>query len=157
MQRPAGFRAEKQREVISIDEPNLIETNIQWFPGHMTKAKRKIEQSLRQVDAVAELIEDVYKRQWYDEAIPFNMAAELGTQKVITEHSTIGLVITTDGSISDIPREEYEEAETRVISELQAINKPFIVLLNCVEPASSEAQALAKEMQETYGVPVRCV
>lgn len=57
MQRPAGFRAEKQREVISIDEPNLIETNIQWFPGHMTKAKRKIEQSLRQVDAVAELID----------------------------------------------------------------------------------------------------
>lgn len=97
------------------------------------------------------------KTPWYDEAIPFNMAAELGTQKVITEHSTIGLVITTDGSISDIPREEYEEAETRVISELQAINKPFIVLLNCVEPASSEAQSLAKEMQETYGVPVLAV
>ncbi|MFR2562899.1 MAG: stage IV sporulation protein A, partial [Anaeromassilibacillus sp.] len=60
---------------------------------------------------------------WYDEPIPFNMAAEIGTKKVITEHSTIGLVVTTDGSISDIPREEYEEAEERVISELKEINK----------------------------------
>ena len=59
---------------------------------------------------------------WFDEEVPFNMAAELGTQKVITEHSTIGLVVTTDGSISDIPREEYEEAEERVINELKAIN-----------------------------------
>ena len=62
------------------------------------------------------------------------MAAEIGTQKVITEHSTIGLVITTDGSISEIPREEYEEAEERVISELKATNRPYIVLLNCVYP-----------------------
>ena len=74
------------------------------------------------------------KTPWYDEEIPFNMAAEIGTRKVITEHSTIGLVITTDGSISEIPREEYEEAEERVIGELQEINKPFIVLLNTVEP-----------------------
>ena len=62
---------------------------------------------------------------WFDKEVPFNMAAEVGTQKVITEHSTIGLVITTDGSISDIPREEYEEAEERVIGELQAIDKPI--------------------------------
>lgn len=70
------------------------------------------------------------KTPWFEEAIPFNMAAEIGTKKVITDHSTIGLVVTTDGSISDIPREEYEEAEERVIRELQEINKPFIVLLN---------------------------
>lgn len=62
---------------------------------------------------------------WFEDPVPFNMAAEIGTQKVITEHSTIGLVITTDGSISDIPREEYAEAEERVIRELQAMNKPF--------------------------------
>ena len=67
---------------------------------------------------------------WFDEPVPFNMAAEIGTRKVITEHSTIGLVITTDGSISDIPREEYAEAEERVIKELKAINKPFMMLLN---------------------------
>ena len=76
---------------------------------------------------------------WFDEPVPFNMAAEIGTRKVITEHSTIGLVITTDGSISDIPREEYAEAEERVIKELKAINKPFMMLLNCMYPNSDEA------------------
>ncbi len=91
---------------------------------------------------------------WFDEEIPFNMAAEIGTQKVINEHSTIGLVVTTDGSISSIPREEYEEAEERVINELKEINKPFVVALNCVEPQSSEAVSLAQELTEKYNVPV---
>lgn len=91
---------------------------------------------------------------WFEEAIPFNMAAEIGTQKVIREHSTIGLVITTDGSISDIPREEYEEAEQRVIEELRQIDKPFTVLLNCVEPESRSARELAQRLQEKYAVPV---
>jgi stage IV sporulation protein A len=91
---------------------------------------------------------------WYDEPIPFNMAAEIGTKKVITEHSTIGLVVTTDGSISDIPREEYEEAEERVINELKEINKPFIVLFNCVSPNSDMAAAKSRELQNRYGVPV---
>ena len=94
---------------------------------------------------------------WFDEPIPFNMAAEIGTKKVITEHSTIGLVVTTDGSISDIPREEYEEAEERVIAELKKINKPFIVLLNCVDPTTDDAKTLAGEMQKKYGVPVLAV
>ncbi len=96
---------------------------------------------------------------WFDEEIPFNMAAEIGTQKVINEHSTIGLVVTTDGSISDIPREEYAECEARVISELQAIGKPFVVLLNCVDPDSDEARCLARQMQAQYGasvLPVSC-
>ncbi len=92
---------------------------------------------------------------WYEEPIPFNMAAEIGTQKVINEHSTIGLVITTDGSISDIPRYEYEEAEERVINELKDINKPFIVLLNCMYPESEEAQDCAQTLAQKYGVPVR--
>lgn len=91
---------------------------------------------------------------WFDEEIPFNMAAEIGTQKVIKEHSTIGLVITTDGSISQIPREEYAEAEERVINELKEINKPFVVALNCVEPESEEALSLAKSLSEKYNVPV---
>ncbi len=91
---------------------------------------------------------------WYEETIPFNMAAEIGTRKVINEHSTIGLVVTTDGSISEIPRAEYEEAEERVISELNEINKPFIVLLNCMEPESEESRALAGQMMEKYRVPV---
>ena len=91
---------------------------------------------------------------WFEDPIPFNMAAEIGTQKVITEHSTIGLVITTDGSISDIPREEYEEAEARVIAELKSTNRPYIVLLNCVYPNTNEARALANELSERYNVPV---
>lgn len=91
---------------------------------------------------------------WHENPIPFNMAAEIGTQKVINEHSTIGLVVTTDGSISDIPREEYAEAEERVVSELREINKPFVMLLNCMYPNSEEAQNLASELSEKYGVPV---
>lgn len=91
---------------------------------------------------------------WFDEEVPFNMAAELGTRKVIQEHSTIGLVITTDGSISDIPREEYEQAEEQVISELKEIKKPFVVLLNATEPDSAKVRELSKQMTEKYEVPV---
>lgn len=91
---------------------------------------------------------------WYDQQIPFNMAAEIGTRKVISEHSTIGLVITTDGSISDIPRDEYEEAEERVIKELKEIDKPFIVLLNCMYPNTNNAHALAAKLMDKYAVPV---
>ena len=90
------------------------------------------------------------KTPWFEEAIPFNMAAEIGTKKVITDHSTIGLVVTTDGSISDIPREEYEEAEERVIRELQEINKPFIVLLNSIAPNLSETHELAASLSKKY-------
>lgn len=91
---------------------------------------------------------------WFDEPIPFNMAAELGTKKVITEHSTIGILITSDGSITDIDRDEYEEAEERVIKEINGTGKPYIMLLNCVYPDSDQAKGLAKELMEKYGVPV---
>ena len=100
------------------------------------------------------------KTPWFDDAIPFNMAAEIGTKKVITDHSTIGLVVTTDGSISDIDRSEYEEAEERVINELKDINKPFIVLLNSTNPSSEQTKGLAKSLSEKYGVhvePVSCM
>ena len=90
---------------------------------------------------------------WFEEEVPFNMAAEIGTRKVITEHSTIGLVVTTDGSISDIPREEYEEAEERVVDELKEIHKPFVVILNCVEPGTTASRELAASLSQKYGVP----
>lgn len=96
---------------------------------------------------------------WFDTEIPFNMAAEVGTRKVITEHSTIGLVITTDGSFTDLPRDEYEEAEERVISELKAAGRPFAVLLNTSEPDSDEARGLCEQLSEKYGtevLPVNC-
>ena len=91
---------------------------------------------------------------WYDEEIPFNMAAEIGTKKVITEHSTIGLVITTDGTITSIPRDEYEEAEERVIDELKALDKPFIVLMNTDNPKSATAVGLCASLTDKYAVPV---
>ncbi|HEX2938254.1 MAG TPA: stage IV sporulation protein A [Ruminiclostridium sp.] len=91
---------------------------------------------------------------WYDKEIPFNMAAEIGTRKVITEHSTIGLVVTTDGSIGEIPREEYAEAEERVIDELKEINKPFVILLNCTQPSAPSALAIRADMEKKYNVPV---
>ena len=97
---------------------------------------------------------------WFDEEIPFNMAAEIGTQKVITDHSTIGLVITTDGSVTDIPREEYEECEERVIRELKELGKPFVVILNTVAPDSAEAKALAERLTDKYDakvIPVNCL
>ncbi len=100
------------------------------------------------------------KTPWFEKEIPFNLAAELGTQKVISEHSTIGLVVTTDGSISDIPRDEYEGCEERVISELKEIDKPFIVLLNCRNPLSEASQKMAKDLSEKYEVsvlPVNCM
>ena len=97
------------------------------------------------------------KTPWFEQEIPFNMAAEIGTQKVISEHSTIGLVITTDGTISDIPREEYEEAEQRVINELKDIDKPFVVLLNSAEPDSESAKSLAASLSQKYDVPVQVV
>ena len=94
---------------------------------------------------------------WLDQEIPFNMAAEIGTRKVITEHSTIGLVVTTDGSISDIPREEYQEAEERVVTELKEIEKPFVVVLNCEAPRSPQAKELREALEERYQVPVVAV
>ena len=96
---------------------------------------------------------------WFEEEVPFNMAAEVGTRKVITEHSTVGLVVTADGSFTDLPREEYEECEERVISELKEIGKPFAVLLNSVYPESEEVGELAQQLSEKYGaavIPVNC-
>ncbi len=89
---------------------------------------------------------------WFEHEIPMTEAAEIGTRKVITEHSTIGLVVTTDGSVTELPREEYVEAEERVIAELREIGKPFIVILNSANPSGSEAKTLAKELSEKYDV-----
>lgn len=121
--------------------------------------------SVRMIDCVGYIVnsalgyieEDaprMVKTPWFDTEVPFDTAAEFGTRKVITDHSTIGLVITTDGSISDIPREDYIEAEERVVSELQEINKPFIILLNCFEPDNPHSQQLAANLAQKYMVPV---
>ncbi|NLJ39995.1 MAG: stage IV sporulation protein A [Clostridiales bacterium] len=91
---------------------------------------------------------------WFDYDIPFEEAAELGTRKVITDHSTIGLVVTTDGSIVDIPRTGYIEAEERVVSELKELNKPFIIILNSTTPEAPETVSMREALEEKYDVPV---
>ena len=91
---------------------------------------------------------------WDSSPMPFDQAAEIGTKKVIEDHSTIGLVVTSDGSITDIPREDYIDAERRVVSELKAINKPFVVLLNSTMPYSAPAKELQNQLMQEYNVPV---
>ena len=99
------------------------------------------------------------KTPWSEEEIPFEKAAEIGTKKVIEEHSTIGILVTTDGSITDIPREDYIKAEERVVSELKELNKPFIILLNSQEPNSTATRELGKTLSEKYNttvIPINC-
>lgn len=99
------------------------------------------------------------KTPWSDEEIPFEKAAEIGTKKVIDEHSTIGILITTDGTITDIPRQDYIKAEERVVSELKSLNKPFIILLNSEEPNSSYTVELAEKLSDKYQasvMPINC-
>ncbi len=145
----------------------IMTTEPKFIPEQAAKVELQgnVNFSVRMVDCVGYIVPSslgyiegesprMVKTPWFDEEIPFNMAAEIGTQKVISEHSTIGLVVTTDGSISDIPRYEYEEAEERVIAELKEIDKPFIVLLNCMVPDSPTAVEMSEKLSEKYAVPV---
>lgn len=99
------------------------------------------------------------KTPWFDEEIPFEQAAEIGTKKVIQEHSTIGILVTTDGSITDIPREDYIEAEERVVKELKELNKPFVIVLNSDDPFSDYTKSLARKLEDKYEtavIPTNC-
>ena len=91
---------------------------------------------------------------WYDDPIAFSEAAEIGTEKVIKDHSTIGIVVTTDGSILDFDRSDYVDAETRVLNELKELNKPFIVIVNSIHPTLEETEEIARSIREEYDVPV---
>ncbi len=129
-----------------------------------------VEVSIRMIDCVGYMVEGavghtendqerMVKTPWFEYEIPFTQAAELGTKKVINDHSTIGMVVTTDGSIGDLDRSSYIPAEEKTVSELKKLGKPFVILLNCVKPLSEEAQALANELSAHYGVhvvPVNC-
>ena len=131
---------------------------------------KNLKLKTRLVDCVGYLVDNaigyleddmprMVKTPWSDEEIPFETAAEIGTKKVIEEHSTIGILITTDGSVTDIPRDDYVKAEERVVTELRAINKPFIILLNCANPSSPEARELAVQLSDKYNtkvMPINC-
>ena len=123
---------------------------------------------VRMIDCVGYLIPEamgaiengqprMVRTPWREEAMPFVEAAEMGTHKVITEHATIGMLVTTDGSIGEIPRDAYVEAEERVVRELKSMGKPFAVILNSAVPDSEAARTLALELEEKYGVPVALV
>lgn len=144
----------------------IMTTEPKFVPA--TAAKIKIEDftaNIRMIDCVGYVVQAAkgYEDEngprlvmtpWYQEPIPFIEAAEIGTEKVIKDHSTIGIVVTTDGSIGDIPRNEYLEAEKTVIEELSSLGKPYIVLLNSTHPMLPETEKLAEKLKQEYKVPV---
>ena len=151
----------------SADGKTIMTTQPRFVPSKAAaiRVNDKVDMNVRMIDCVGYLIdgalgheenqkERLVKTPWSDEEMPFEKAAELGTKKVIDEHSTIGIVLTTDGSITDIPRSSYVKAEERVVSELAAQNKPFVVVLNTKLPKSDDAKKLAKSLEAKYGVPV---
>lgn len=151
----------------SADGKTIMTTQPRFVPSKAAAIRldNKIDMNVRMIDCVGYLIEGalgheenqkerLVKTPWSNEEMPFEKAAEIGTKKVIDEHSTIGIVLTTDGSITDIPRSSYVKAEERVVSELTAQNKPFVVVLNSKLPKGDEAKKLAKSLEAKYGVPV---
>ena len=131
---------------------------------------KNLKLKTRLVDCVGYLVDNaigyleddmprMVKTPWSDDEIPFETAAEIGTKKVIEEHSTIGILITTDGTVTDIPRDDYIKAEERVVGELSALNKPFIILLNSANPSSPETRELAMQLSNKYNtnvMPINC-
>lgn len=129
-----------------------------------------VEAKVRLIDCVGYMVdgaaghmeneqERMVKTPWFENEIPFTQAAGVGTDKVITDHSTVGIVVTSDGSFGEITRKQYMPAEEKTISALKKLHKPFIVLLNSAKPFSEETKVLAAEMEETYRVkvlPVNC-
>lgn len=145
----------------------IMTTQPKFVPNEAVEItiREKANFNIRMVDCVGYLVKGamghmegdaprMVRTPWFDYDIPFEEAAELGTRKVITEHSTIGLVVTTDGSITDIPRSNYIEAEERVVRELKELNKPFIIILNSKYPASEQVQGMREALEEKYDVPV---
>lgn len=150
----------------SAQGKTIMTTEPKFIPSQAANIKiEDFEASVRLVDCVGYVVEGakgyedengprMVKTPWYDEEIPFIEAAEIGTSKVIKDHSSIGIVVTTDASFSEIKREAYQEAEQRIVSELKSIGKPFIVILNTSNPSSPETINLTNSLKEEYDVPV---
>lgn len=150
----------------SADGKTIMTTQPHFVPNEAVKIKvANVEMKVRMIDCVGYVVSGVMghteddkprlvKTPWSEEELPFEEAAELGTDKVINEHSTIGVVVTTDGSVTDIPRNSYVEAEERVVAQMKASGKPFVVVLNCKNPNSNEAKKLSTALGQKYDVPV---
>ena len=171
-----GMADEAERERTRDELPQsgagqtIMTTQPKFIPNEAARVTLKDAASarVRLVDCVGYLIPGaqgltdggearMVRTPWYDYDIPFEEAAELGTRKVIQEHATVGVVVTTDGSVVDVPRASYQQAEARVIDELKALGKPFIVVLNSANPASEDTRALSEALAKRYGVTVRPV
>lgn len=166
---PSASAAER---AVMVDElpqsaagKTVMTTEPKFVPAKAARVSfgKNAEASVRLVDCVGFAVagasgfeEDgaprLVKTPWQEEAMPFEQAAEMGTEKVIKEHSTIGVLVTTDGSVTDLPRENYVAAEERAVRELKGINKPFVILLNCKEPTSQSG--LRAQLEERYEAPV---
>lgn len=143
----------------------ITTTEPKFIPKEAAKVvlENEIELSVKLIDCVGFMVEGasghleneeerMVKTPWFNQEIPFTQAAEIGTKKVIADHSTIGIVVTTDGSFSEIPRENYKAAEERAILELKQLHKPFVVIVNTVKPYSKEAKETADEIHNKYDV-----
>lgn len=164
-----SYKKERARDELpqSAAGRTIMTTEPKFVPNEAIEIKigDNLKLRTRLVDCVGYLVNNalgymeddvprMVKTPWSSEEMPFEQAAEIGTKKVITEHSTIGILVTTDGTITEIPREDYIEAEERVVNELKAMNKPFVIVLNSSMPHSNETMELAKRLEEKYGVSV---
>lgn len=150
----------------------IMTTEPKFIPKEAVTIKldNDVEADVRLIDCVGFMVdgavghiendeERLVKTPWFDYEIPFTQAAEIGTQKVIKDHSTIGIVVTTDGSIGELPREAYVAAEDKTVDELKKIGKPYIIILNTQKPYSAEAKELAESLSKKHDVitiPVNC-
>ena len=164
-----SYKQERARDELpqSAAGKTIMTTEPKFIPNEAIEIKidNSISLKTRLVDCVGYLVNNaigyleddmprMVKTPWSEEEIPFEKAAEIGTKKVIQEHSTIGILVTTDGSITDIPRSDYIQAEERVVSELKELHKPFVIVLNTAFPYSEETKKLAAQLEEKYSTSV---
>ena len=168
------YKKERAKDELpqSAGGKTIMTTEPKFIPNEAVEISldNNLKFKTRLVDCVGYLVDNaigyleddmprMVKTPWSDEEMPFEKAAEIGTKKVIEDHSTIGILITSDGSITDIPREDYISAEERVVLELKNLNKPFIILLNSNDPSSDKTKELAQKLSEKYKIyvmPVNC-
>src|SRR5690554_6217353 len=163
------FKKERSRDELpqSGAGRTIMTTQPKFVPNEAVQIilRENAELNIRMVDCVGYMVKGamghmegeaarMVRTPWFDYDIPFEEAAEIGTKKVINDHSTIGLVVTTDGSITEIPRSNYIEAEEKVVNELKELGKPFVIILNSKHPMNDETVQLREALEEKYNVPV---
>ena len=163
------YKKERARDELpqSAGGRTIMTTEPKFIPNEAVEITigDNLKLKTRMVDCVGYLVNNaigyleddmprMVKTPWFEEEIPFEQAAEIGTKKVIEEHSTIGILVTTDGSITDIPREDYVQAEERVVKELKELHKPFVIVLNSDDPFSDYTKNLAMELEQKYQTSV---